>query len=76
MAMAQLYQDRGDAENNFDELKNQCGWAGCTTQDIDRGQVMARHIALIYNWWGLFVRLADLSLRREAMSSRPCCCTR
>ena len=24
--MAQLYRDRGDSENNFDELKNQWGW--------------------------------------------------
>ena len=32
---------------------------------------MARHIALIYNWWSLFVRLADPSLRREAITSRP-----
>src|SRR5712671_5911761 len=26
--IAQHYRDRGDAENNFDELKNQWGWAG------------------------------------------------
>src|ERR1019366_2795292 len=27
----QLYRDRGDAENIFDELKNQWGWGGFTT---------------------------------------------
>jgi hypothetical protein len=27
-AMAQLYRDRADAENGFDELKNQWGWDG------------------------------------------------
>jgi hypothetical protein len=27
-ALAQLYHDRGDSENPFDELKNQWGWAG------------------------------------------------
>ena len=32
-SVAQLYRDRGDAENNFDELKNQWGWAGFTTHD-------------------------------------------
>jgi len=30
-ALAQLYRDRGDSENPFDELKNQWGWAGFTT---------------------------------------------
>ena len=34
---------------------NQWGSAGNTTQDLYRCQVMARHIALIYNWWSLFV---------------------
>ena len=30
-----LHRERGDAENPFDELKNQWGWAGFTTQDLD-----------------------------------------
>lgn len=68
---AQLYRDRGDAENNFDELKNQWGWAGFPTTDLYRCQAMARHIALIYNWWSLFVRRADPRVRREAITSRP-----
>ena len=71
LAVAQLYRDRGDAENNFDELKNQWGWAGFTTPDIFRCQVTARNIALVYNWWSLFVRLADPTVRREAITSRP-----
>jgi hypothetical protein len=28
LAIAQHYRDRGGSENNFDELKNQWGWAG------------------------------------------------
>ncbi len=40
--VAQHYRDRGDSENNFDELKNQWGWAGFTTHDRKRCQVMAR----------------------------------
>jgi len=71
LALAQLYRDRGDAENNFDELKNQWGWAGFTTRDLLRCQITARTIALVYNWWSLFARLADPSLRREAITSRP-----
>jgi hypothetical protein len=40
--MAQLYRDRADAENGFDELKNQWSWGGFTTQDIERCQTSAR----------------------------------
>ena len=71
LTVAQLYRDRGDMENNFDELKNQWGWGGFMTEDILRCQIAARTVALIYNWWSLFVRLADPSKRREAITSRP-----
>ncbi|WP_256212241.1 hypothetical protein [Nitrosomonas communis] len=30
-APSQLYRDRADCENSFDELKNQWGWGGYTT---------------------------------------------
>ena len=50
-AIAQLYRDRADCENGFDELKNQWGWGGFSTQDIERCQTSARSVALIYNWW-------------------------
>jgi hypothetical protein len=62
---------RGDAENPFDELKNQWGWAGFTTQDLDRCQVTARLIAQIYNWWSLYARLVDRQRHREAVTTRP-----
>jgi hypothetical protein len=70
-SLAQLYRDRADSENLFDELKNQWGWGGFTTHDLDRSQHMARLIALVYNWWTLFVRLADPDHHREAITSRP-----
>ena len=44
--VAQHYRDRGDSENNFDELKNQWGWAGFTTQDRKRCQIMGRIIEI------------------------------
>jgi hypothetical protein len=69
-ALAQLYRDRGDSENPFDELKNQWGWAGFTTSDITRCQIMARLIGLVYNWWTLYVRLADPDHHREALTTR------
>lgn len=71
LSVAQLYRDRADAENNFDELKNHWGWGGFTTQDIKRCRFMSRITALIYNWWSLFVRLADPHQHTEAITSRP-----
>jgi len=71
LEIAQLYRDRADAENVFDELKNQWGWAGYTTKDMKRCQFITRLIAQVYNWWSLFVRLADNDHHREAITSRP-----
>ena len=69
-SMAQLYRDRADAENGFDELKNQWGWGGFTTQDIERCQTSARAVALIYNWWSWYCRAAKPEARMEAITSR------
>ena len=69
--IAQHYRDRGDVENNFDELKNQWGWAGFTTQDRKRCQIMGRVIALVYNWWTIFMRLGIPGKHAEAITSRP-----
>jgi len=70
-AIGQLYRDRADCENGFDELKNQWGWGGYTTQDLERCNLSARAVALIYNWWSWYVRLANPKTRREAITSRP-----
>jgi len=70
-AIAQLYRDRADCENGFDELKNQWGWGGYTTRDLERCNLAARTVALIYNWWSWYVRLAHPKARREAITSRP-----
>jgi len=71
LTLAQHYRDRADAENPFDELKNHWGWGGFMTQDLKRCQIMARHTALIYNWWNLFCRLAEPKKHIEAITSRP-----
>ncbi|MBA0083814.1 MAG: transposase, partial [Acidobacteria bacterium Pan2503] len=71
LTIGQLYRDRADCENTFDELKNHWGWAGFTTRDIKRCRLMACSVALIFNWWNLFVRLADPYHHREAITSRP-----
>jgi hypothetical protein len=70
-AIGQLYRDRCDCENGFDELKNQWGWGGFTTHDMHRSQIAARAVALVYNWWSWYVRAANPKARREALTSRP-----
>jgi hypothetical protein len=71
LTVAQHYRDRADSENVFDELKNQWGWGGFATQDLKRCSLTARAVALIYNWWNLFVRLAVPDKHLEAITSRP-----
>ncbi len=70
-SFGQLYRDRGDAENIFDELKNQWGWGGFVTYDLARCRLVARLVALFYDWWNIFVRLAEPDWHREAITSRP-----
>ncbi len=71
LALFHHYRDRADCENNFDELKNQWGWGGYTSHDVKSCRLMSRTIALIYNWWNLYVRLALPGQHHEAITSRP-----
>ena len=71
VALTQLYRDRGDCENNFDEFKNQWGWCGFVTQKIKPTRAMARLIAIVANWWNVFCRLAEGERHMEAITSRP-----
>src|SRR5262249_43562682 len=40
-------------------------------RDLKRCRLMAGCVALVFNWWNLFVRLADPNHHREAITSRP-----
>ena len=71
LAFGQLYRDRADCENNFDEMKNQWGWGGFTTHDLKRCQIMSRTVALVFNWWNLCVRMVEPDRHMEAITSRP-----
>lgn len=64
-------QERADGENVFDEIKNQWGWGGYMTQDLKRCRIMARLIAIVYNGWNIFARLARPDQHMEAITSRP-----
>lgn len=70
-ALAQVYRDRGDCENNFDEYKNQYGWGGFVTKDLKPCRAIARLIAIVANWWNVFCRLADGDRHLEPTTSRP-----
>ncbi len=69
--LAQLYRDRADCENGFDELKNQWGWGGYTTQDLARCRLSAQAVALVYNWWNLYLRMIEPRKHLEAITARP-----
>jgi hypothetical protein len=69
--LARLYRERADAENIYDELKNQWGWGGFTTKLLAPTRIMANMVALIYNWWTLYGRMFDGEHHREAVTSRP-----
>jgi hypothetical protein len=70
-AIGQLYRDRAYCENGFDELKNQWGLSGFTTQDINRCQTTAHACALVYNWWSWYCRTANPHAHMQAITSRP-----
>lgn len=69
--MPKHYRDRADAENCFDELKNQWGWGGYTSRKLAPSRLMANLIALFYNWWNLYLRFYDERHHREAIRTRP-----
>jgi hypothetical protein len=47
------------------------GLGGLTTQAPKRCRLMARLVALAFNWWTLFARLADPDHHSEAITIRP-----
>ena len=65
------YRQRADAENVFDELKNQWGFAGFCSAKAAVSEMAARLVLLTYNLWSLFVRvLKEDSHHTEAVTSR------
>lgn len=69
--LCRLYRDRADAENPFDELKNQWGWGGFSVRDLDASACAAMLGAIFYNWWSLYARLVIPGRHSEAVTSRP-----
>ena len=65
-----LYRERADAENVFDELKNQWGFNGFCARSRRVSALAARLLLLVYNLWSLFVRLLEPTRQVEAAGSR------
>jgi hypothetical protein len=65
-----LYRERGDAENVFDELKNQWGFDGFCAHSRRVSALAARLLLLVYNLWGLFSRLLEPTRHLEAAGGR------
>lgn len=69
--IVELYRQRGDAENVFDELKNQWGFAGFCAHNAVVSECAARLLLLIYNLWSIFVRvIKNQQGHTEAITSR------
>jgi hypothetical protein len=67
--IAERHRDRRASENNFNELKNQWAWAGFTTHDRKRCQIMGHIAALTCNWWTVFSRLGIPDQANGAIAS-------
>ena len=65
-----LYQQRADCENIFDELKNQWGLSGFCSHQAHVTELAARLTLLSYNLWSLFVRFFSGKSHQEAKTSR------
>lgn len=68
--IVELYRKRADAENVFDELKNQWGFNGFCSRKRSVSELAARLLLLTYNLWNLFLRLMSPERHIEAAHGR------
>jgi hypothetical protein len=66
----ELYRQRADTENVFDELKNQWGFSGFCAQSRATNELAARRLLMVYNLWTLFVRFIVPQKHTEAKRGR------
>jgi hypothetical protein len=66
----ELYRQRADAENVFDELKHQWGLEGFCCRQRNATALAARLGLLIYNLWHLFLRLLEPARHVESAGGR------
>ena len=68
--VVELYRKRADAENVFDELKNQWGFGGFCSRRRAVSELAARLLLVVYNLWNLFLRLMSPERHIEAAHGR------
>lgn len=69
--LVMLYRKRADAENVFDELKNQRDFTGFCSHKAVVSETAARLLLLTYNLWTLFVGVVkEQGVHTEAVTSR------
>jgi hypothetical protein len=66
----ELYRQRADTENVFDELKHQWGLEGFCCRKRNATALAARLGLLIYNLWHLFLRLLEPGRHVESAGGR------
>jgi hypothetical protein len=65
-----LYRERADAENVFDEIKNQWGFNGFMSAKKAVSALAGQLLLLVYNLWSLYMRLVEPGKHTEAVTSR------
>jgi hypothetical protein len=65
-----MYRDRAEAENVFDEIKNQWGFEGFCATKARVSELAARLLLVVYNLWSVFARLLEPGRHVEAAGSR------
>lgn len=68
--VVELYRQRADTENVFDELKHQWGLEGFCCRKRQATALAARLGLLIYNLWHLFLRLLEPARHVESAGGR------
>ncbi len=66
----QLYRDRADTENVFDELKNQWGFSGFCAKARATAELAARRWLMVDNLWELLVQFIVPHKHTEAKRGR------
>jgi len=66
----ELYRQRADTENVFDELKHQWGFEGFCCRKQNATALAARLGLLFYNLWHLFLRLLEPGRHVESAGGR------
>jgi hypothetical protein len=71
LSVTQLYRDRAEVENPFDELKNQWSWAGFTTHDLMKAKmrVLLESCNLALRWIvrGLAVQIVTHAISKTTI---------